>query len=44
MIEDDEIAIAMTEPDSPKGVVRDAIHRSLRKGGFDNITAVCLFS
>lgn len=44
MIDDDEIATAMIEAASPLDLVRDAVRRSLRKGGFDNITAVCMFA
>ena len=44
MIDDDEIAIALGQPDSPREVVAEAVRRSLLKGGFDNVSAVCFFA
>ena len=44
MIEDDEIAESMNANDTPGEIVKDTIRRSLKKGGFDNITSVCLFA
>jgi len=44
LIEDDSIEEALGQSPDVATAVRSLVHRSLQKGGHDNITAVCLYT